>query len=91
MKLFPKHVLKTNLMFNLKTYKMKYLTYIILSLFLSINLCEAQKPQVVHSIIKEEKQHSFFVTQAELWWKEIEKNEKNEKAWLNYYKANRYL
>ena len=69
---------------------MKYLTYFILSLFLSINLCNAQKPEVVHSIIKEDKHHSFFVTQAELWWKEIEKNEKNEKAWYYYYKANRY-
>jgi hypothetical protein len=49
-----------------------------------------QQTQTVYSFVKEDKSHSFYVQQAELWWKEIAKNEKNEDAWYNYYKANRY-
>ena len=69
---------------------MKRFFYLILLLFSSVNLINAQKPEAVYSIAKEKKPHSFFVQQAELWWNEIEKNEKNEKAWYFYYKANRY-
>ncbi|MBN2350814.1 MAG: hypothetical protein JXJ22_18395 [Bacteroidales bacterium] len=65
----------------------------IIFIFLAI-VCfysaRAQQPEIVYSIAKEERPHSFFVEQAELWWKEIEKNNKNEKAWFYYYKANRY-
>lgn len=69
---------------------MKRSIYLFLIVFLSTNHILAQKPEAVHSIAKEKKPHSFFVEQAELWWNEIEKNEKNEKAWYYYYKANRY-
>ena len=69
---------------------MKRFIYLFLIAFLSFNHILAQKPEAVYSIAKELKPHSFFVEQAELWWNEIEKNEKNEKAWYYYYKANRY-
>lgn len=69
---------------------MKRFINLILILFIGFIHLNAQKPETVYSIAKEDKPHSFFVNQAELWWKEIEKNEKNEKAWYYYYKANRY-
>ena len=67
----------------------KLLFFISLFVIVFINTL-AQQAQTVYSIIKEDKPHSFYVQQAELWWKEIEKNDKNEDAWYNYYKANRY-
>ena len=67
---------------------MKRTLYILLIILGSTAI--AQKPEPVYSIAKEDRPHDFFVTQARLWWEEIEKNEKNEKAWYYYYKANRY-
>lgn len=69
---------------------MKQIVFVNLIVLFSISLLRAQEPEVVNSIAKEYKPHSFFVNQAELWWKEIEKDNKNEKAWYYYYKANRY-
>ena len=51
---------------------------------------QAQKPEKIYSVARVAKPHSYYVIQAALWWQEIEKNGKNEKAWYNYYKANRY-
>lgn len=50
----------------------------------------AQGPETVYSIAKVDKPHEWYVKQAEQWWKEIQKNNKNENAWFNYFKANRY-
>jgi hypothetical protein len=69
---------------------MKYILIPILLFILSISRLNGQKPEVVNTIVKEDKPHAFFVKQAELWWKETEKDTKNEKAWFNYYRANRY-
>jgi hypothetical protein len=69
---------------------MKYIVIPITLWLLISGALNAQKPEKVYSIVKEDKPHSFYVKQAELWWKEIEKNDKNEKAWYYYYKANRY-
>jgi hypothetical protein len=69
---------------------MKRLFYALLIMFLSIHFLHAQKPEIVNTIVKEDKPHAFFIKQAELWWKEIEKDNKNEKAWYYYYRANRY-
>lgn len=33
--------------------------------------------------------HSYYVKQAELWWREIEKDKTNEMSWYNYFRANR--
>jgi hypothetical protein len=66
----------------------------IISLFLLFGFgfafVMAQTPEKIYSIAKVEKPHEYFVQQAELWWKVIEKDKKNEDAWYNYYKANRY-
>jgi hypothetical protein len=69
---------------------MKRLLFVFMPLFLFSFHISAQQPQVVRSIAREDKPHSFFVEQAELWWKEIQKDKRNEKAWYYYYKANRY-
>jgi hypothetical protein len=53
-------------------------------------IVSAQKPEKIYSSVKVYKPHSYFVQQAEQWWKEIEKNKSDENAWYNYYKANRY-
>lgn len=50
----------------------------------------AQKPEKIYSSVKVYKPHTYYAQQAELWWKEIETNKSDEKAWDNYYKANRY-
>jgi hypothetical protein len=50
----------------------------------------AQTPEKIYSIAKVDKSYDYYVTQAELWLAEIEKDKSNEDAWLNYYKANRY-
>lgn len=63
------------------------LTLLVIIGFLTAN---SQKPEEIYSIIKVDKPHSFFVNQAKLWWQVTQKDKKNENAWHNYYKANRY-
>ena len=48
-----------------------------------------QKPERQISFAQESKSHSYYVQQAELWWKEIEKDKTNEMSWYNYFRANR--
>ncbi len=48
-----------------------------------------QKPENQISFAQESKPHSYYVEQAELWWKEIEKAKTNELNWYNYFRANR--
>lgn len=66
----------------------------IFSVFLLIGFGVAsvmsQAPEKIYSIAKVDKPHEYFVQQAELWWKVVESDKKNEDAWFNYYKANRY-
>nr|WP_294859166.1 SUMF1/EgtB/PvdO family nonheme iron enzyme [uncultured Fluviicola sp.] len=50
-----------------------------------------EKPQTVYSIAKEEKSASWYETQSKLWKAELDKNNKNGEAWINYYRANRAL
>ncbi|MBN1186932.1 MAG: hypothetical protein JXB49_31940 [Bacteroidales bacterium] len=69
---------------------MKRSIYALLISVIFFNPAGAQKPEKIYSIAKADKPHSYFVEQAELWWKEIEADESNEIAWRNYYKANRY-
>ncbi|WP_430405438.1 formylglycine-generating enzyme family protein [Fluviicola sp.] len=49
------------------------------------------KPETVYSIAKEEKEASWYETQIKLWKTEIDKNNQNGNAWINYYRANRAL
>ena len=64
---------------------------LLLSIAAAINICllNAQEPEQVYSIAKVYKSHEWYLKQAELWWKEIQKNKKNETAWYNYFMANR--
>jgi hypothetical protein len=48
------------------------------------------KPEKVYRIVYVQKPNEWYIQQAELWKKEIEKNPKNPEAWYNYYNAVRY-
>lgn len=50
-----------------------------------------QKPETVYSFAKEQKETSWYETQVKLWKAELDKNNKNGEAWINYYRANRAL
>ena len=41
-------------------------------------------------ITKEYKTHEFYMEQAKLWKEELELNKKDENAWFNLFKANRF-
>jgi hypothetical protein len=66
--------------------KIVIISYVLVACLISI---KAQEPEQVYSIVKVYKPHEWYLKQAELWWKEIEKNKKNETAWYNYFMANR--
>jgi len=72
------------------------LFWIVLLAFVFIPNCtnsgqsETTKPENVYRIVYQQKPNEWYVKQAELWKKEIEKNPKNPEAWYNYYNANRY-
>ena len=74
----------------LKSDKMKKIVLLFILFVVFTGIISAQKPEKIYSIAKVYKPHSYFVQQAELWWKEIEKNKTDENAWNNYYRANRY-
>ncbi|WP_432714328.1 hypothetical protein [Pedobacter sp.] len=48
---------------------------------------QAEKPERQISFAKENKSHAYYVKQAELWWKEVEKDKSSETNWYNYYRA----
>ena len=50
-----------------------------------------QKPETVYSIAKEVKDIAWYETQIKLWKSELDKNNKNGEAWINYYRAHRAL
>jgi formylglycine-generating enzyme required for sulfatase activity len=52
---------------------------------------QEQKPETVYSIAKEQKETSWYETQSRIWKAELDKNNKNGEAWINYYRANRAL
>tara|TARA_B100000508_G_scaffold141096_1_gene146882 strand:- start:117080 stop:118240 length:1161 start_codon:yes stop_codon:yes gene_type:complete len=49
-----------------------------------------EKPQPVNSLTKEFKEFEWYTEQYSLWENEIEKDSKNEAAWINLYAAARY-
>ena len=71
---------------------MKEIT-IILSLILVLSSCtntgdkKNNQPEKQISFALENKPHSYYVNQAKLWWKEIEKDSTAEESWYNYYRA----
>lgn len=64
---------------------------LLYSIVLALNIISlnAQQPEQVYSIAKVYKHHDWYLKQAELWWKEIQKDKTNETAWYNYFMANR--
>ena len=61
-----------------------------LCLFTPSLFAQKAKPQTVHRIIYEVKPNEWYLTQARLWQKEVQKNPQNPEAWRNYYLAVRY-
>ena len=55
-----------------------------------IGQSEGAKPQKVYRIVYEMRPNEWYVEQAGLWKKELDKNPKNTEAWYNYYNAVRY-
>ncbi len=64
----------------------------LLAIFLFVPVLFAQKvnSQTVRRLIYEVKPNEWYLTQAEFWQKETQKNPKNPIAWRNYYLAVRY-
>lgn len=61
-------------------------------LFLLILVCciasvRAQQAEKQISFARENKPYSYYVEQANLWWAEIQKDNKSENSWYNYYRA----
>jgi hypothetical protein len=48
------------------------------------------KAEEIPLIVKAYKSHEFYVEQAKLWQEYIKLNNKDENAWFNLFKANRY-
>ena len=66
------------------------LLFLVTSIALTFVLL-SQKPEKVHSIVKERKSFEWYTTQASVWSEETVKNSKNAEAWYNYYSATRAL
>jgi hypothetical protein len=45
------------------------------------------QPEQQISFARESRPHTYYVTQAELWWKEVQKDSKSENNWYNYFRA----
>ena len=52
---------------------------------------DSAKPEKVYRIVYVQRPNEWYIQQAELWKKEIEKNPKDPDAWYNYYNAVRYV
>lgn len=69
-----------------------HLKLLFLFVFLSIVNIYAEKtrPEKIYSIRKAMYPAEWYIEQAKLWQREIDKNPKDSEAWLNYYRATRY-
>ena len=65
---------------------MKTVLFALLIFVVSSNLF-AQKAEKQVSFAVENKPHSYYVEQAELWWKKLEKDKTSEENWFNYFRA----
>jgi len=66
---------------------MKPLILLLSALLLVCFSVFAQKPEPQKSFAQENKPHSYYVKQANLWWVQVQKNKKSENSWYNYYRA----
>jgi hypothetical protein len=63
--------------------KYKITLVLLFSAFTAI----AQKPEKQVSFAQESKPHSYYVEQAGLWLKELDKDDASEENWYNYFRA----
>jgi len=61
-----------------------------LILLFSILSAQSPKPEKVYRIIYVQKSTEWYVQQAALWKKELDKNPQNAEGWYNYYIATEY-
>jgi hypothetical protein len=73
----------------MKKYRFIFLILVTALLFPFLNPVHSQKPEKVYSFVKVIKPLEWYLAQAELWKKEIDKDRKNADAWFNFYVANR--
>jgi hypothetical protein len=79
----------------MKNYIIGLVTSIILIAIFSFslknnNIKTVSKAEEVPLILKEYKTHQFYLEQAKLWKEELKLNKKDENAWFNLFKANRF-
>lgn len=74
------------LLTNLKVMQRLFLL-VSLFYFLLINAVIGQKPEKQISFARESKPLSYYVEQAELWAKELQKDSLSEANWYNYFRA----
>lgn len=69
----------------------KFLTLALIALF-NLGVAHAQnaKPEKIYSFTRVINEYDWYVTQHELWAKEVKTDKSNEEAWTNYYAATRY-
>lgn len=63
----------------------------VIILWLLVNCLQAQKPEKIERRTIIEMPNEYYISQAKLWKKILEKEPKNADAWYNYYKASRYM
>lgn len=63
---------------------------ILIILSFKLNSQSLNTPEKIRKITEICHTHEYYKAQVSLWKKEVDKNPKNEAAWFNYYKANRY-
>lgn len=69
---------------------MKKIVACLSLMFLAVG-ANAQEKQTVHSVIVEWRDAEWYKTQEKLWKADIDKNNQNGEAWMNYYGAVRAL
>jgi hypothetical protein len=83
--------LSLTLIQSMYMFKKRILKYCLTICLLLPFAVMAQLPEKIYSITRVMKPNSYYTEQAALWKKEIDKNRSNADAWLNYYRANRYI
>jgi hypothetical protein len=79
----------------MKNYTLGLITSLILIAVFSFssknnNIKTVSKAEDVPLLLKEYKSHQFYVEQAKFWREELKLNKKDENAWFNLFKANRF-
>jgi hypothetical protein len=60
-------------------------------LLLTFTFLQAQVAKDINSVIVTGKDSAWYAEQAKLWEKEVAENPQSERAWYNFFEANRYL